>query len=101
MPSSHSAIVSSLATSIFLIHWIFSEPFAVVTTFTIIIIYDAINVRYEAWLHAKAINNILGKKATNKMLWRDKLKESLWHLPSEAFAWVVVWMIVAFILYII
>jgi acid phosphatase family membrane protein YuiD len=58
--------------------------------FTVIIIYDAINVRFEAWQHAIAIN---------KSLWEKKFKESLWHLPSEAFAWSLLWIIVALLLY--
>jgi acid phosphatase family membrane protein YuiD len=45
--------------------------------FTVIIIYDAINVRFEAGEHAKAINEFLKQK---------RFKESLGHLPSEAFA---------------
>jgi acid phosphatase family membrane protein YuiD len=57
--------------------------------FTVIIIYDAINVRFEAWLHASAIN---------QSIWEKKFKESLWHLPSEAFAGSLIWIIVAVIL---
>jgi acid phosphatase family membrane protein YuiD len=58
--------------------------------FTVIIIYDAINVRFEAGQHAIAIN---------KFIWERKFKESLWHLPSEAFAWSILWMFVAIVLY--
>jgi acid phosphatase family membrane protein YuiD len=58
--------------------------------FTIIIIYDAINVRFEAGLHASALN---------KYIWEAKFREKLWHLPSEAFAWAILWILVAVILY--
>jgi acid phosphatase family membrane protein YuiD len=58
--------------------------------FTVIIIYDAINVRFEAGLHASAIN---------EHLWEKKFKESLWHLPSEAFAGSMVGILVALALY--
>lgn len=90
MPSWHSAIVTSLTTAVAIKNWIFSDEFAITIAFTVIIIYDAINVRYEAWKHAKAINNIL---------WKKKFNESLWHLPSEAFAWSLVWIITAIVLY--
>jgi len=90
MPSVHSSVVVSLATAIALKHWIASDYFALAITMTVIIIYDAINVRYEAWLHASAIN---------KLLWKIKFKESLWHLPSEAFAWSMLWIIISSILY--
>lgn len=92
MPSWHSAIATSLTTAIAIKDWIWSDTFAITIAFTVIIIYDALNVRYEAWKHAKAINNIL---------WKKKFNESLWHLPSEVFAWSLVWIITAIVLYLI
>lgn len=90
MPSVHSSVVVSLATAFALKYGIHDDLFAIVMGFTVIIIYDAINVRYEAWLHAKMINERLGEK---------RLKESLGHLPSEAFAGSVLWIIVAITLF--
>lgn len=91
MPSVHSAVVVSLTTSVALKLGIDSDLFAICLAFTVIIIYDAINVRFEAWLHAEAINKIFPE-------WK-KFKESLWHLPSEAFAWCILWISVAIFLY--
>jgi acid phosphatase family membrane protein YuiD len=90
MPSVHTWVVISLATAFALKHWIASDFFAIVMAYTAVIIYDAINVRFEAWLHAEAIN---------KSIWKKKFKESLWHLPSEAFAWSILGIFVAVILY--
>lgn len=59
MPSVHSSVVVSLATAFALKYGIHSDFFAIVMGFTVIIIYDAINVRFEAGLHAKAINEEL------------------------------------------
>ena len=81
MPSIHSSVIVSLATAVALKEGISSDTFAITMAFTAIIIYDAINVRFEAWLHAQEINRIIGK---------EKFKESLGHLPSEAFAWSLV-----------
>lgn len=89
MPSVHSSVVVSLATAIAIKHWVSSDLFAISMAFTVIIIYDAINVRFEAWQHAIAINESLGHK---------KFKESLWHLPSEAFAWSILGIIIAVII---
>jgi len=91
MPSVHSAVVVSLTTAVWLKLWFTNDLFAVCMAFTVIIIYDAINVRFEAWLHAEAINKLLPD-------WK-KYKESLWHLPSEAFAWCLLWIVVASIMY--
>jgi acid phosphatase family membrane protein YuiD len=48
MPSVHSAVVVSLTTSVALKLGIDSDLFAICLAFTVIIIYDAINVRFEA-----------------------------------------------------
>jgi len=90
MPSVHSSVVVSLATAFALKYGVHHDLFAIVMWFTVIIIYDAINVRYEAWLHAKLIN---------ERLWEKRLKESLWHLPSEAFAGSLLGIIVAVVLF--
>jgi len=90
MPSVHSSVVVSLATAVAIKYGIWSDFFAIAMSFTVIIIYDAINVRFEAWQHAIVINDFL---------WEKKFKESLWHLPSEAFAWSLMWMITAVWLY--
>lgn len=90
MPSVHSAVVVSLTTAIYLKYGFYNDLFALAATLTVIIIYDAINVRFEAGLHAKAINRAIGEK---------KFKESLGHLPSEAFAGSLLGIVVAFVLY--
>ena len=92
MPSVHSSVVVSIATAIAIKHWVNSDLFAIAMTFTVIIIYDAINVRFEAWQHAAAIN---------ESIWEKKFKESLWHLPSEAFAWSVLGILIAVVIYFI
>ena len=90
MPSAHTAVTVWLTTAIGLKYWVTSDLFALAISFTVIIIYDAINIRYEAWLHAWALN---------KHIWERKFRESLGHLPSEAFAWSIVWILVAVVIY--
>lgn len=90
MPSAHSAVVVSLTTAVALKYGIWSDLFAIAMAFTVIILYDAINIRFEAWLHATAIN---------KYIWEKRFRESLWHLPSEAFAWSILGILVAVVLY--
>ncbi|NVP17638.1 divergent PAP2 family protein [Candidatus Gracilibacteria bacterium] len=90
MPSVHSSVVVSLTTAIAIKYGVNHDLFAIAMTFTVIIIYDAINVRFEAGQHAIAINESLGHK---------KFKESLGHLPSEAFAGSILGIIIATIIY--
>ncbi|EKE28795.1 MAG: hypothetical protein ACD_3C00013G0008 [uncultured bacterium (gcode 4)] len=90
MPSVHSALVTSITTAIWIKYWIFSELFSACLVFSMIIIYDAINVRFEAWLHAKTLNELTWKQYN--------FNESIWHLPNEAFAWSIIWIVFAFFL---
>lgn len=90
MPSVHSALVTSLTTAIWIKFWINDWLFVACLVFSMIIIYDAINVRFEAWLHAKVLNELTSKKYN--------FSESIGHLPKEALAWSIIWIIVAFIL---
>ena len=92
MPSVHSSVVVSLTAALALKYGFSSDYFAIAMAFTVIIIYDAINVRFEAWQHAVAIND---------SLWEKRFKESLGHLPSEAFAGSVTWILVAVLLFMI
>lgn len=85
MPSAHSSFVTSMTTAIAIKSWINSEVFAISLVVSALFIYDAINIRYEAGLHASAIN---------EHLWNN-FNESLGHLPSEAFAWSILWIVVA------
>lgn len=89
MPSVHSAVVTSVTTAVALKYGVESDFFSLSLTFASLIIYDAINVRFEAGLHAMAINKLLG----------EKFKEQLWHLPSEAFAGSLVGIFTAIVLY--
>ena len=89
MPSVHSALMVSIATSIWIKHSIFSDLFAITLAFSVIVLYDAINIRFQAWLHASEIN---------KISWKE-LNESLWHHPSEVFMWSLLGIVVAIWLY--
>jgi len=74
MPSGHSALVASMATGIGIKYGPLHDLFALALIFAAIVIYDAMNIRYQSGLHAHALNKIKGEK---------KLNESLGHLPSE------------------
>lgn len=54
-----------------------SDMFLICLVFSIIIIYDAMNVRYQAGLHAKALNELTPDDG-------KEFNETLWHTPLEA-----------------
>lgn len=79
MPSTHSALVSSLTTMVYLHYGVDSVIFAVTLFFSLITISDAMGVRYESELQAKAINKIA----------HTSLREKLGHKPIEALVGVI------------
>ena len=66
IPSTHSALVASVSTIIFLDYGL-SPLFAVTLVFSLITIYDSMGVRYESGQHAKILNDIIGSNLNEKI----------------------------------
>ena len=75
MPSTHSALVSSICTIIYMDFGI-SPLFAVTLIFSLIVIYDSMGIRYESGKQAAVINDIAG----------SHLEEKIGHKPIETLA---------------
>ena len=107
MPSSHSALMTAVATSIGLnVGWD-SPMFALALAIAGIVVYDATGVRRQAGLHAERINQIVRELLHLKKLEDDQvsyLREIIGHTPGEAVAgvffgtlialmvqWIMVW----------
>ena len=86
MPSSHSALVVSLATSVGQFEGYNSPIFALALTFSLIVMYDAAGVRRAAGKQAAVLNEILEQIHTNRSIPEEKLKELLGHTPVEVIA---------------
>jgi acid phosphatase family membrane protein YuiD len=90
MPSSHTAFVSALSTSVGWTHGTDSVHFAIAVSFAMIVIYDATNLRRNAGHQAQLLNELVvqllhGKILHEKFTFR-KLRELLGHTPAEVFA---------------
>ena len=84
MPSSHSALVTSLCVTIGFRHGIDSDIFVFSLMFFFVVIRDAFGVRRSSGMQAKKINEI-GKELQNKKYISSysQLKEVLGHTPME------------------
>ena len=89
MPSGHSSFVSALVVVVAYREGIDSTLFMMSAVIALIVMYDAVNLRYEVGLHARAINKI--KKGF-------KLEESLGHTVWEVTVGAIFGAIVAFML---
>ncbi len=84
MPSSHSALVTSLACGIGQTLGWASPTFAATTVFAIIVMYDAAGVRLAAGKQAKLLNQIVDELFQEKPEFNeDRLKELLGHTPVQ------------------
>lgn len=110
MPSSHSAAVAALTTSIGIIDGITSTTYAIAFVFSIIIMFDASGVRRQAGEQAVVLNQLMndfqtfvdgakdwGSKAEYQK--REHLKELLGHKPIEVFFGALTGVGVAFLMY--
>ena len=85
MPSSHSAVVVSLATLIGREHGLGSSIFALSVIFAFVVMYDAAGVRRAAGKQAKILNKIVNTPGLTKEQVSEKLVETLGHTPVQVF----------------
>ncbi len=89
MPSSHSAIVSAMTTSIGIRAGLDSDLFVLSMCFSLVVIRDALGVRRANGLQAKALNE-MGKELSKKEIIMYKpVKEVHGHQPIEVFVGVL------------
>lgn len=99
MPSAHSAFVFSLALAVGLTEGFASTAFALAFALMIIVVYDAMGVRYETGKQGKVINEIIRELFQGKPLTDEKLKELVGHSPLEVFCGILVGLCVVLICY--
>ncbi len=87
MPSSHSATVAALTTSVGLVAGWTSPCFAVAFCFAGIVMYDAAGLRRAASEQARVLNEVVQELLSpHHHLNMRKLKEFLGHTPREVLA---------------
>lgn len=98
MPSSHSAIVCSLAIAVGLQEGFASAGFAICTIIAFVVMYDASGVRRAAGQHAKILNDLI-RGTSNISSGGKLLKELLGHSPLEVVAGAALGIAIAVIMY--
>lgn len=85
MPSSHSAMVTSLATAVAFRSGVASTDFAIATVLAAIVMHDARGIRHESGKQAVSINRLMREVFSNPSLIQEELKERLGHTSMEVF----------------
>ena len=99
MPSSHSATVCGLATSVAITAGLSSVEFAIAIAFAIVTMYDALGIRRQAGKQAQILNEMIrvfADMGREEISPEDRLKELLGHTPLQVIAGAVLGIIIAF-----
>ena len=98
MPSSHSAVVTSLATLIGRNEGFDTPIFALSFIFACIVMYDAAGIRRAAGKQAQLLNKIINTPGLSGLQVQEKLVEVLGHTPIQVFVGALIGILVGAIL---
>lgn len=85
MPSSHSAVVTSITTLIGKYQGVGSPIFALSLIVALVVMYDACGVRRAAGKQARLLNKIIETPGLTRVQVTEKLQEVLGHTPIQVF----------------
>lgn len=85
MPSSHSALVTGLATATGRVAGIGSVAFAVTVVLASIVMYDAAGVRRAVSIQARILNQMIDEAFQGKPFAEKRLRELIGHTPIQVF----------------
>jgi uncharacterized protein len=95
MPSSHSALMTATTHAIGLYYGFAHPLFALSVAITMIVVYDAANVRRQAGIHAQRINVIFAELLRGHPINEKDLREVLGHTPLEVAGGVLLGLVIA------
>ncbi len=95
MPSSHTALVTGLCTSVGLLEGFTSTIFDVSLVLAMVVMYDAAGVRRAAGKQARIINRIIFDLQHSLSFKESHLKELLGHTPLEVIGGAILGILVA------
>jgi acid phosphatase family membrane protein YuiD len=85
MPSSHTALVTSLATATGRLTGLGSASFAITVVFAGIVMYDAAGVRRAVSIQARILNQMIDEAFQGHPIAEKRLRELIGHTPIQVF----------------
>jgi len=98
MPSSHSALVTSVTLAIGFQEGFASPLFALSFAISMVVVYDAAGVRRQAGMHAERINEMMKSFFEGSGIPEKELKEVLGHTPVEVITGVILGILISLVL---
>lgn len=96
MPSSHTALVTTLTIGVGMESGIDSSVFSVTLIFSLYFIFEATGLRQEVGKQAKVLNELVDELIAKHHLNRKRLKELVGHTWKEVFVGLLIGIAVAF-----
>lgn len=85
MPSSHSALVTGLATAVGRVMGVSSPAFAIAAVLAGIVMYDAAGVRRAVSIQARILNQMIDEAFQGRPFAEKRLRELIGHTPIQVF----------------
>ncbi|HLX39989.1 MAG TPA: divergent PAP2 family protein [Ktedonobacteraceae bacterium] len=85
MPSSHSALVTGLATATGRVMGVSSATFAITVVLASIVMYDAAGVRRAVSIQARILNQMIDEAFQGHPFAEKRLRELIGHTPIQVF----------------
>jgi acid phosphatase family membrane protein YuiD len=94
MPSSHTALVTSLATATGRLTGLGSASFAITVVFAGIVMYDAAGVRRAVSIQARILNQMIDEAFQGHPMAEKRLRELIGHTPIQVFVGALVGIVI-------
>ena len=99
MPSSHSALVTTLTIGVGVYAGVNSSIFSITLIFSLYFIFEAAGLRQEVGNQARLLNDLVDEMKTTHHIDRSRLKELVGHTWWEVFGGLTLGALIAFIFY--
>jgi len=99
MPSSHTALVTTLTLGVWHLFGVDSSIFSVTLIFSLYFVFEAAGLRQEVGNQAKVLNDLVDELRATRHVDRSRLKELVGHTWGEVLGGFVLGIMVAYLFY--
>lgn len=99
MPSSHTALVTTLTVGVGVYAGIGSSIFSVTLVFSLYFVFEAAGLRQEVGNQARVLNDLVDELRATHQLDRSRLKELVGHTWGEVFGGLILGLLLAYLFY--
>jgi acid phosphatase family membrane protein YuiD len=99
MPSSHTALVTTLTVGVGVYAGVDSSMFSVTLVFSLYFVFEAAGLRQEVGNQARVLNDLVDELRATHHLDRSRLKELVGHTWGEVFGGLLLGLLLAYLFY--